>query len=245
MTKTTTIIAMIAALTLGAALTARAQTPSTTSADPNMFISVSGGGQFQSRTFSETTTFTLFNETGIVTANQTVGSGFVFDASVGYRLWRRLSVAVGVSTFRGAGAAAAIVAVPNPLTFGKPTIKTLLASDYGDLSQTDTAVNFQAVWIKPLTDKLDLWLFAGPSVIHVSQQIASATETQNALPATKNESANTAKAGAAGVDLSYRLNERYSVGGFVRYAGGEVDLPSVSNLKVGGVQAGGGIRLRF
>ena len=41
------------------------------------------------------------------------------------------------------------------------------------------------------------------------------------------------------------MNDRYSVGGFVRYAGGEVDLPSVAKLKIGGVQAGGGIRFRF
>jgi hypothetical protein len=245
MTKTTTIIAMITGFALGTAITARAQTPATTPADPNMFISVSGGGQFQSRTFSESTTFSLFGDTGTVNANQTVGSGFVFDASVGYRLWRRLSVAVGVSTFRGSGAAAAVVAVPDPLFFNKPKIKTFSPSDYGDLSQTDTAVNFQVVWIKPLTNKLDLWLFAGPSVIRVKQEIASATETANAVAAIKSESASTAKAGTVGADLSYRLNERYSVGGFVRYAGGEVDLPSVAKLKVGGVQAGGGVRFRF
>ena len=242
MTKTTTI-AMIA-FTLGTAVTARAQTPAATT-DPAIFVSVSGGGQFQSREFTETTTFTLFNETGTVTANQTVGSGFVFDASVGYRLWRRLSVAVGISTFHGSGSAAAIAAVPDPLHFGRPTIKTFSASDYGDLSQTTTAVNFQAVWIKPLTDKLDLWLFAGPSVIHVNQDVASATETQNAVATIQSDSGNSGKAGTAGVDLNYRMNARYSVGGFVRYAGGEVDLPSVSKLKVGGVQVGGGVRFRF
>lgn len=245
MTKTTTIIAMIAGLTLATAFTARAQTQSTTTTDAKKFVSVSGGGQFQSRTFSETTTFSLFGDTGSVTANQTVGTGFVFDASFGYRLWRRLSVAVGVSTFHGSGAAASVVAVPNPLFFGKPTIKTFSAADYGDLSQTSTALNFQAVWIRPLTDKLDLWLFAGPSFIHVSQEIASATETQNTTAAIKTDSANTGKAGTAGVDVNYRMNDRYSVGGFVRYAGGEVDLPSAPKLKVGGVQAGGGIRFRF
>src|SRR5438045_1625181 len=133
MTKTTTIIAMTAGLTLGTALMAQAQAPSTP-VDPSMFASISGGGQFQSRSFSETTTFSLFNETGTVTANQTVGTGFVFDASVGYRVWRRLSGAVGISTFHGKGAAASVVAVPNALFFGKPTIKTFVASDYGDLS---------------------------------------------------------------------------------------------------------------
>ena len=48
MTKTTTIIAMLAGLTLGNTLPARAQPPAT-SDDPAMFVSISGGGQFQSR----------------------------------------------------------------------------------------------------------------------------------------------------------------------------------------------------
>jgi hypothetical protein len=244
MTKTTTIIAMIAVLTLGTAITARAQTPSTTP-ETDTFVSVSGGGAFQSRTFATSATFSLFGDTGTVTANQKVGSGFVFDASGGYRIWRRLSVAVGVSVFRGSGEAEAVAAVPNPLFFGKPTIKAFSTSDFGTLSQTDTALNIQAVWIKPLNDKLDLWLFAGPSIIHVSQEVASATETQAATATIKKESANTAKAGTAGIDLNYKMSDSYSVGGFVRYAGGEVDLPSAAKLKVGGIQAGGGIRFKF
>jgi hypothetical protein len=241
MTNTTTTIAMIAGLMLGSAFTAHAQTPS----DPNSFLSISGGGQFQDRTFSETTTFSIFDDTGTVKANQTVGSGYVFDASVGYRTWRRLSIAVGVSTFRGRGTADALVTIPDPLRRGVSTSKPISASDYGDLNQTGTAINFQAVWIKPLTDKLGLWMFAGPSFIHVSQQVASATGTQNPVAAIVKDSANTGKAGTVGIDLNYKMNDRYSVGGFVRYAGGEVDLPSVSKLKVGGVQVAGGVRIRF
>ena len=241
MTNTTTTIAMIAGLMLGSAFTAHAQTPS----DPNMFLTLSGGGQFQDRTFSETSTFALFDDTGTVTANQTVGSGFVFDASVGYRVWRRISIALGVSTFRGKGTAEAIVAVPDPLVRGVPKTKFFQASDYGDLNKTGTAANFQLVWIKPLTDKLDLWGFIGPSFIHVSQEVASATETANPNASVNKDSANTWKAGTIGIDLNYKMNERYSVGGFVRYAGGEIDLPSVSKLKIGGVQVAGGVRIRF
>jgi hypothetical protein len=43
----------------------------------------------------------------------------------------------------------------------------------------------------------------------------------------------------------YNLKTRYAVGGYVRYAGAKVDLPSANDLNVGGMQAGGGIRLRF
>jgi len=59
------------------------------------------------------------------------------------------------------------------------------------------------------------------------------------------DTGNTWKAGTIGVDLNYRMNDRYSLGGFVRYAGGKVDLPSVSDLKIGGVQVAGGVRIRF
>jgi hypothetical protein len=47
------------------------------------------------------------------------------------------------------------------------------------------------------------------------------------------------------VDVAYTLTPRYGVGGYVRYAGGTVDLPSMAGAHVGGAQAGGGIRLRF
>ena len=241
MTNTTTTIAMIAGLMLRSAVTAHAQAPD----DPNKFLSISGGAQFQSRDFSTASTFSLFDDLGTVTANQTVGSGFVFDASVGYRVWHRVSAAVGISTFQGSGGAAAVVTIPDSLFFGKPKIKTFEASDYGDLNQTGTAINFQAVWIRPLTDKIDLWLFAGPSIIRVKQEVASATETADPAATSKSESATTAKAGTIGVDLNYRLTDRYSAGAFVRYAGGEVDLPSVPKLKVGGVQLGVGARIRF
>jgi hypothetical protein len=45
--------------------------------------------------------------------------------------------------------------------------------------------------------------------------------------------------------LIYRRNNRYGFGGFVRFLGGEVDLPSVPNMKVGGFEIGGGIRIRM
>ena len=241
MKKTTTTIAMIAGLLLSTAFTAHAQTTD----EPNMFLSISGGGQFQDRTFSEVSTFSLFDDTGTVTANQTVGSGFVFDANVGYRVWNQVFVALGVSSFHGKGTAESLVAIPDPLRRGVSTFKSFSASDYGDLSQTGTALNFQLVWMKPLTDKLALWGFIGPSYIHVSQEIASASETANPVAATLTDTGNTWKAGTIGVDLNYRMNDRYSLGGFVRYAGGKVDLPSVSDLKIGGVQVAGGVRIRF
>jgi hypothetical protein len=243
MTKTTTIIAMIAGFTLGTAVTTRAQTPSTT--NRNIFVTFSIGGQFQTRTISTNATINVFGEDGVVTANQTVGSGIVVDVSGGVPLWRKILVGVGVSTFNGKGDAAALAAVPDRLVFGKFNTVPLTASD---LKQSDIAFNIQALWTRPLTDQIDLVLSFGASIIRVKQDVVSVTVdliTGAASAATETQSKTTAKAGNVGVDFRYKLTDRYSAGVFVRYLGGEVDLPAAPKMKVGGVQAGGGIRFRF
>jgi hypothetical protein len=242
MTKTTTMAAMIGGLVLGAASIAQAQA---TQAEDKIHVNVSAGGQFQSREFSPVTTFPLYDETGTVTSNQTVGSGFVFDVSGGYRVWRNLSAGVGISTFNGSGEAAALAAVPSPLFVGKPTLVAFDASDFGDLSQSNVAVNFQVMWTRQINDTFGFAIFAGPSVIRVKQEMPSVTADASSLPIVVSESKTTGKAGHAGVDFTYRVNPRYQVGAFVRYLGGEVDLPSAPKLKVGGVQVAGGIRLHY
>jgi hypothetical protein len=241
MKKTTTIFAMSGTLILGTALAVQAQTPQN---ETPYHVNVSVGGLLQSHEFSPVTTFTLYNETGTVTANQTIGGGFVFDVSGGYRFWRNISGAVGISTFNGSGEAAAVAAIPDPVVIGQPTLKEFVPSDFGDLSQTTVATNFQAVWTRPINDRFDVAVFGGPSIIHVSQELPSVTPDPSALPIVISESG-TGVGGNVGVDVAYRVNPRYRVGAFVRYLGGSVDRPSIDGLTVGGVEIAGGIRLRF
>ena len=231
MKKTMAIIVMVGAITLGGATTAR---PQTTPREARVFANISVGRLVQSRTFSVTSTFVLFDETGAVASNQTVGSEVVFDASVGYHVWNTVAFAGGISAFNGSGEGAVAVSIPSPLFVGLPTVKTFGPSNYGDLSQMNVAVNFLVVLVAPVSDRFDLSIFAGPSVIRVKQEVASATVNVDSTATIISESRTTAKAGTAGVDLSYRMNDRYRVGGFVRYLGGQVDLPSVPKMNVGG-----------
>ena len=55
----------------------------------------------------------------------------------------------------------------------------------------------------------------------------------------------TAKGVHVGGDLAHAFSDRFGVGVFVRYVAASVDLPSAAGVKVGGVQAGGGLRIRF
>jgi hypothetical protein len=236
------MVATLGAFLLGTVCTSQAQTRQP---ERKYDVSINAGGQFESREFSPVMTFTLFDETGTVTANQTIGGGFVFDASGGYRTWRNISVAVGFSMFTGSSNAAAIVAIPNPLVHGQPSLKSLDASAFSDLSRTSVAANFQVVWRRAVTEDIDVAAFGGPSLIHVSQEMPSVTPDQAAVPTIVSQSATTGKAGSVGVDFSYRLTPRYRAGLFVRYLGGTVDLPARPNLKIGGVQVAAGIRIPF
>ena len=243
MTKTTNIVALIVGFALTGAAAARAQgVQGSTQSEHPIFVSINAGGQIQTRQFSTSSTFPLYNETAQVRTNQTVNGGFVFDASAGYRVWKRLSLGVGVSTMNVSGDAALTASVPNAVAPNRPTVFTATASG---LHQNDVAVNIQAVWDLPVTSDINLAIVLGPSFIHVSQEFATVTPTSGTTVTIEQQSASTAKAGNAGLDLSFKLTDRMGIGGFFRYLGGEVDLPLISKLKVGGLQAGGGLRLRF
>jgi len=126
MTKTTTIIAMNWNPDLANAVTARPQTTFDTTADPSIFRERQRMWTIQSRTFLRKPARSLCSDTRNRHRQPDVGSGFVFDASAGYRVWRRLSAAVAYPPSR-IGYGESIVAIPNPLFFGHE-FKSLSAS---------------------------------------------------------------------------------------------------------------------
>jgi hypothetical protein len=117
-----------------------------------------------------------------------------------------------------------------------------------DLGQTAVMINFQLVWMAPINDKLDFAIALGPSIMHASQDIPSvsvANGTQTTTFTTTSESLWTAKAGTIGFDVSYKLSGQYRAGILVRYQAGKADFEAAPNLTVGGMQFGGGLRIRF
>jgi outer membrane protein with beta-barrel domain len=244
MKKTMTVTATIAGLLIGAT-TSFAQTPSPRSPG-EVFVNLSAGGQFQDRSFGSSGTFSSFNETGSYETRQNIGSAFVFDASGGYQFAPHMAVGGGIWLGRAKSAASGAAIMPDPVFFGRFT--TITPTPPGDMNQNMFGVNFQFIYTVPLNNRIDFALSGGPTILHVSQDVASISVSPTASTAAMSvdsQSATTAKAGNVGLDISYKLAEEYGVGFFIRYAGGEVDLPAVSNLKVGGLQFGGGVRFRF
>jgi hypothetical protein len=210
------------------------------------FVNVNVAGQTGSHDIEVSTTFDLYNETAAVAAAQKVGSGPLFDMSAGVRVWRNLAVAIGFSTFGDKADGAVAASIPDPLVGGQ--FASVSGSASG-LKHSERGVHFQAVWMMPITDKIDVAFSGGPSIFSVSQDLISgvtiAPGTQTMTGVVTERQKKTGAGGNVGVDVTYIVRKGFGGGVFMRYAGGSVDLPLVQNLGVGGFQMGIGGRYRF
>jgi hypothetical protein len=99
-------------------------------------------------------------------------------------------------------------------------------------------------------------LFGGPSFFQVEQDIVNDFEYSESYPfdtatftravaASQSESAVGVNVGG---DVAYFFSRQVGVGGTVQYSGATVEMTTPSgtaDIKAGGLQVGGGIRLRF
>jgi hypothetical protein len=245
MTKKMRNLTVIAGLVLtcGSAVQAQTLAPQP---ETGAFVSIGVGGQPQKRSFGSSGSFPSFNELARFEVNQNVGGGSLFDIAGGYQFMKHL--AGGVSLWRAGNksAVSAAASIPDPVFFGRFT--TVNANSQTDLGQSTLGINLSIIYTRPVADRFDLSVAIGPSIIRTKLEVGTVAVTAGSRTvalSSERQSKTTAKAGNLGVDFAYRMNEMYSVGVFARYAGGEVDLPAITKMKVGGVQAGGIVRYRF
>ncbi|HEY3042601.1 MAG TPA: hypothetical protein VGJ39_01155 [Vicinamibacterales bacterium] len=184
----------------------------------------------------------LFGETGAVRTTQSIGAGVLGDVRLGHRIGRRLAVAFAVSGFTTESAGQGTVSQPSPILVASPTVVTVQS----DLTRREIGYHPQIVWFVPLSEKFDVSIFAGPSFVRIQQNVitANVSSTQVVSVGTSNESG-MAFGGNAGIDATHPVSDRWGLGLFARSIFATADLPSASGVKAGGLQVGGGIRLRF
>jgi hypothetical protein len=243
MTKTLTVLGLLTGFSLATVSTTYAQAPAP--ATEKLFINVNAGVQLSDRSITTIASIPIYDENAIVTATQPVSGSAIFDISAGYRVWGDFYVALAVTTYSDTAAADYTASIPHPLFTDRPVI---VSGRVDDLKRTEIGFHPQLLWTRPLTDRMDLALAAGPSFFRVSldavDQLTLVEGTQNGTASAGTEKG-TAKGFNVGADVTYTLTPRYGIGGFIRYAKGSVDLPAISDLKVGGVQIGAGIRVRL
>lgn len=225
------------------------------------FFSVNMGGQSKEQSFSDSSTFRIYNETGAVATAHTFGGGTLFDISAGVNVWKQFGIGIAYSTVRNVNDASLSVRVPHPVLFGQSRTATATAAD---LEHSENAVHLQFLWTIPLTSKFLITAGGGPSFFTVRQTVATIAAPQDIVdPAPFNNlsirtvSLTDVKDSPVGfnigADATYLIVSikgiGIGVGGFARFTSASLDLPTDATgdatLKAGGPQGGVGLRVRF
>lgn len=225
-----------------------------TTAASRGFVVINGGFQLTPNDFSDGGTKRENAEDGRIDADYTVKGGPSFDIAGGGRLWRQLAVGVGVSRFSVATPTTVTGSVPHPFFFNR--LRAVSGGAAG-LKREELGVHIQARWVLPVSTRLQVMVFGGPSFFQVKQGVVTDFTYTDSYPydeaafrAVTTTDASVSKVGFnGGADVGYFFTRQVGVGASLQFAGTSVDLPgaggSTREVKVGGAKAGGGLRFRF
>jgi opacity protein-like surface antigen len=220
------------------------------------YVSINYGFQIASSDpVTSTQTFTIYDETGKVTTVQDIGRQNPFlDVGGGIRLFGNFGIGLAYTYLATKGDAVVQAEVPHPLVYDQPRKATTTA---GGLEHVEQGYHIQALWMLPLSDRLDVILSGGPTVYMLKQgTVLTPTITEVGPPYTSvNMTTNVANTTAtrvgfnAGADLTIRLTNSIGVGATARYTWAKFDLEPEGggpmDVTAGGFQLAGGLRVRF
>jgi hypothetical protein len=223
-------------------------------AQTRAYIAINGAYQTTSREFRDSLGFTEYVEEGTIESDYSTEAGPQIDVAGGVRLWRNLAFGVGVTRFIKSAAASVHARIPHPFFFSRYRDVSGVASG---IEREEIGVHVQAVWLVPVTQRFQIALFGGPSIFSVKQGLVSEVDWSESYPydtasfsgARSGMHSESAAGFNVGTDVAFLLGRYVGVGGTVRFSGASVDLPSVDGdtvaIDAGGLQVGGGLRLRF
>ncbi len=229
----------------GLAADASAQTLQSTD---RAFAGLSFGGQTKARTYQSSGSFPLYEETATFESTVGIGAESLIDISGGVRVWNNLAVGAGFSRYSDTASGVLNASIPDPVLFNTLRSATV---DAPGLKHTESQFHVSAYWLLPVTDKVDVSLYAGPTFFAVKQDLPTgftvATGTSTIASVTRTQINESAIGLHAGVDVRYLILKNAGLGMFLRYAKGGVnsDLVQGGRLDVGGFQYGVGVRVRF
>jgi hypothetical protein len=211
------------------------------------YVTFNVGVQVGSDDLETNSTFSLYDETATVSSTQRVKGGAFFEIGGAYRVWgRNLLAGVTFSRSSSDSNVALTASLPDPVFFDRPRS---VSSTQSGAQHSENVIHLSAIWMIPVANKLDVGVFAGPSIFMVKQDTIGALDVTEPGPTVSVPFTEVKKTTAGinlGVDLQYLVRNNVAVGGLLRYAWGSADIDGASDsLGVGGLQIGAGIRYRF
>jgi hypothetical protein len=239
------------ALLCSAAAPAFAQSPSLPF---RMFVAFDGGYQATSSEFQGGGTFAANAEQARFDTDYEVTRGPVLDVTAGAFVTRRLAVAVSASRFVQSTPATLSGSVPHPFFFDRARS---LAAELRQLQREELGIHLQARGILASSRRTEVGVFGGPSVFRVRQDVVTGFGYGETYPyddvtfrSAETTSTSAMRVGFnVGTDVAMFLTQQLGIGAAVQFARGSIHLPSAGGdaqqETVGGLRAGGGLRVRF
>jgi hypothetical protein len=214
-------------------------------------VTLGGGAQISSTTFTQAVTFEQYSEQGSLTSTYPIGRHAVVDAAGRVRVWRAIAVGLSVSYLRDPVSARIDALVPHPLVFAQPR----QIGGFADSARTELATHFQAAYWAQLTPRFDIIVSGGPSIFRVDQSFVTEVTYTQTFPydtatyqqASVGRQRKTVAGGHVEGQVGWLFKPRVGLVGGVRYSRATADFPGTSTptLTVGGIQLLGGVSLRF
>lgn len=213
------------------------------------------------KSFRASVSPTLFGEPATFSTDYTLGSGATFGIGGGYMFSKKFGAGVNFSSSAFPGDAVNNAHVPHPVFFNAYGNDSEPSEH--DVPRGEAAFHIHAMFILMDSGKARVRVYGGPSYIRIRQTVVenffytqSTSGTANTITITSSDVVDVKESAWGfhfGGDYTYFFNRIFGVGGYARYTFGSttIDNPlsnpgtATVDLKVGGLQAGGGIRLRF
>lgn len=216
------------------------------------YLSLNGLYDTASRSSDLVTRPEINLEPATITASPETGKKPLYDFTAGGRVRGNLGIGFGATFGTKSEDAPVRGDIPHPFYFNQPR----RLDEATTLERSDVMVHIAALWLVPLNERVALTAFGGPTWFQVKQETIRGLTLREAFPfetvaieSVDRERLTRSRWGYnAGFDVSYYFSRHLGVQGLLRYSQGTVTISSGgvdSDLKVGGLHAGAGLRIRY
>ena len=241
-----------AAIVMAAAAATPAAAQSTSAA--RVEVSVNVGAQIGAGEFATSKTRpSTGHEDETITADFGAKTALGFNVGAAVRLVPKLWVGVQYAMTEMKPSASITAVSPHPILFNVP--RTVEGS-LDDVTHKEQNVHVDLMYALPV-QAVDVKVMGGPTFFNVKQNLVSGVALNETFPfdtasfasATTKQLSKGAVGFNVGVDVSRPISSKVGIGALVRYSRADVkfDDPDVGQqtVKAGGLEVGGGVRVRF
>jgi len=221
--------------------------------DSGFALTIAGGIATLPLDWTTTASWTLYAEPARLEASQEASLGPAVEGALSFRFARRFGVSAAFGWSRRDGSAEIEAQLPHPLYLGRPRTVSGSASSL-EYSQTASHLDFE--W-RPVTGKLELALFAGPTLLRAKAELVDRVTATEAYPydtasfasaTATSVSSSDAFGWNVGAALGAAVASHVDLGVQLRYSRAKPELTTSSGsvtLEAGGLDVTGFVRFGF